>query len=982
MPTMKCSECGTIFHIYAEPCPICAVKKGLRNHYDPRLSHLSNDLWRIYSSASTGDAKSANFLGKCYFVGDGIEKDFEEAVFWFVKGAIGGNDSAIYHLGICFARGCGVEANPFFAYMCFTEARTRNNGSAKIALEKLKQEISGDYELSGLIEKWEEQNTEWQKKQEKGQREILQHGQIGKEVCNPEKYIPRAPLNLKIKRVENGEFIPGETKLFFLDGTGWYQEATFHHFDCKNGQTVIYVSVGETLKFFGYPGCMGVTLHKRVPDKYKLKDVMQETVDDAVQEVQRFPSAEFVSGDIDEENEKEKKKLNAICSEIDKEKEHIYYEVKSAAESIYSFGQLRAAFIDARENGVDIYSSYSQVMRAEERAAEAKKVRAAADTRIHELDIIKKKPYFCRMDIGEDRSALHSVYVGLSDFKNVIVDWRNKTLGSLYQLSKFYANITNFCFALKRNIQIKEAVVNGDNGVYQGFTDEINVYKTNDENSFQITDTLFNQLLEENRLNVEMHNIVRSIQENQYRIITAPLGENLLVNGCAGSGKTMILYHRLSFLLYNNRHMEAKDIFVITPNRLFNVLVKELLAELHLDEIVNLSKIDFWEFIIKQYNNELFPSDEMNGNPLYCCYDDAAQNSYCSAVHAICEKTELTDRFVQWEIKQIYYELKELSSLKKVDFNTTQVGIKNENICGYSEKDLFTGGKYIKRAKREGKEAELEDLFQYYIKFKDKRSDSVIEIMVRVIARFRALQSFLKGNNERIYIDICRYAVYRVNTELKISYENTLDANAFIVYMLAEKFGTKFKDGCLFIDEFQNYSMTELRWLRKIFSSVHICLFGDVLQRLEKIGITDIAQLQEVMPVQVFTINENYRNAKEITEFINDRLGMSMLPIGLHGKVEYISAEDADFNQEKQIAVIVKDETVWMNLRQKNNILLQQSVQFSDYRRNLSGNIDVFSVSQVKGLEFPVVYVCDWGMTKNEKYVAYTRALNELYIFN
>ena len=38
------------------------------------------------------------------------------------------------------------------------------------------------------------------------------------------------------------------------------------------------------------------------------------------------------------------------------------------------------------------------------------------------------------------------------------------------------------------------------------------------------------------------------------------------------------------------------------------------------------------------------------------------------------------------------------------------------------------------------------------------------------------------------------------------------------------------------------------------------------------------------------------------------------------------------------------------------------------------------TITQVKGVEFDSVIVFDDSMTKNEKYIAYTRALNELYI--
>jgi DNA helicase IV len=42
--------------------------------------------------------------------------------------------------------------------------------------------------------------------------------------------------------------------------------------------------------------------------------------------------------------------------------------------------------------------------------------------------------------------------------------------------------------------------------------------------------------------------------------------------------------------------------------------------------------------------------------------------------------------------------------------------------------------------------------------------------------------------------------------------------------------------------------------------------------------------------------------------------------------------------------------------------------------------ITVLSVEAAKGLEFDVVYALPDGMSKNEQYIAFTRALSELII--
>ena len=45
-----------------------------------------------------------------------------------------------------------------------------------------------------------------------------------------------------------------------------------------------------------------------------------------------------------------------------------------------------------------------------------------------------------------------------------------------------------------------------------------------------------------------------------------------------------------------------------------------------------------------------------------------------------------------------------------------------------------------------------------------------------------------------------------------------------------------------------------------------------------------------------------------------------------------------------------------------------------------NGRVSLMYVDEVKGIEFDRAYVVINGMSKNEKYIAYTRALSELII--
>ena len=55
------------------------------------------------------EAHKNNCLGECYFLGKGINWDFDEAVYWFQKAAQQGNADAQYYLGECYYHGLGVK---------------------------------------------------------------------------------------------------------------------------------------------------------------------------------------------------------------------------------------------------------------------------------------------------------------------------------------------------------------------------------------------------------------------------------------------------------------------------------------------------------------------------------------------------------------------------------------------------------------------------------------------------------------------------------------------------------------------------------------------------------------------------------------------------------------------------------------------------------------------------------------------------------
>ena len=86
----------------------------------------------------------------------------------------------------------------------------------------------------------------------------------------------------------------------------------------------------------------------------------------------------------------------------------------------------------------------------------------------------------------------------------------------------------------------------------------------------------------------------------------------------------------------------------------------------------------------------------------------------------------------------------------------------------------------------------------------------------------------------------------------------------------------------------------------------------------------------------------------------------------------------------KDIFLLDIDETLFDFPREEREALWRTLKKRGFGRLSAQGasktRINVMTVFESKGLEFSAVAVLDRGMTENEKYIAYTRALRELAI--
>jgi DNA helicase IV len=191
------------------------------------------------------------------------------------------------------------------------------------------------------------------------------------------------------------------------------------------------------------------------------------------------------------------------------------------------------------------------------------------------------------------------------------------------------------------------------------------------------------------------------------------------------------------------------------------------------------------------------------------------------------------------------------------------------------------------------------------------------------------------------------------------------------------------------IDEAQDIAVSEYRLLRGILGgNATFNLYGDVNQLVYAYkGISEWEALGEVISDQLFFLNENYRNTVQITEYCNKEFEAEVLAIGLDGEavredsLEEIVRDMREYrgkNPQARTAIIYK----------KGMEALAEQVQNrmseDEYASDLvdSAKVSLITVEMAKGLEFEKVAVIPDGMSVNEKYISYTRALESLAVIS
>ena len=198
------------------------------------------------------------------------------------------------------------------------------------------------------------------------------------------------------------------------------------------------------------------------------------------------------------------------------------------------------------------------------------------------------EPYFARMDVVDDKEGYNSYYIGKRGDEGLeIVDWRAPLARRYYQKSRvtFTINEYNYKLVLRRALRTKSGKVVDMQNEYLSVKDYLSKEEIGGRDEEIIFDPFLREIIKSRKEKSGITDIIETIQEKQYEIITLPEDARFVVQGIAGSGKTMIMLHRLSYIMYNNEGVKPRDVLVITPSDSFNAFIDELSTVLELEKV-------------------------------------------------------------------------------------------------------------------------------------------------------------------------------------------------------------------------------------------------------------------------------------------------------------------------------------------------------------------------------------------------------------
>ncbi len=598
---------------------------------------------------------------------------------------------------------------------------------------------------------------------------------------------------------------------------------------------------------------------------------------------------------------------------------------------------------------------------------------------------MQDSPFFGRVDFRYDGDEeAETFYIGIGNLSEsagslpLVYDWRAPVSGLFYDYDKGPASYE------------------APSGIFEGEVTSKWQYKIRKgkmlyefESDVKIDDEILGAELGSNG-EVQLKNIVRTIQKEQNEIIRNTKDRIMVIQGAAGSGKTSVALHRIAYLLYHDReNLKSSNVLILSPNGVFADYISHILPELGEE---NIREMSFDLFAYRELKDIVGDCEDR--------YDQIEHTVLNPKIQDICREKQ-SPEFVS-KLDGFVLRLEdELMNFRDVEYRG----------CTLSEKEII-------------------DLF--YFKFLDvpllSRMHSVAEYFIDQVETLRDRDL---SDEEREEVMECFRSMYETR-DCYVLYSRFLEKEGYrpLPHCQIEKRRLRYEDvypvlylkytlyQCrnhhgikhVVVDEMQDYSWIQYLLIRKMFSC-RMTILGDKAQTMEDETQDVLKFLPKIFgkDIRKIVMNRSYRNTMEVAQYANHLTGIEDMELfERHGEPvderTFLSTEEAletvlekwlnrreEFETEALIFLTEREaEHAFLYIEKRlkeiapeaENQLCYMNRDSQSFKKGLT----VTTFYLAKGLEFDQVFGIfeedrESGLQCQAKYITATRALHELHMY-
>jgi DNA helicase II / ATP-dependent DNA helicase PcrA len=571
-----------------------------------------------------------------------------------------------------------------------------------------------------------------------------------------------------------------------------------------------------------------------------------------------------------------------------------------------------------------------------------------AQSELERLESVIGKPYFSRINFTSNGDTKEEIlYIGkasLFDRVNqipIIVDWRSPIANVYYdgRLGEVtydaYGETQSGYLSLKRQYEIEE-----------GLLKEIR----------DIDLTTHDELLQKSlggKADNRLTEIVATIQNEQNEVIRASLKHPIIVQGAAGSGKTTIALHRISYFLYSSGYrFPPEKLMILAPNKLFIDYISAVLPDLGVNKIKQTTYIEFMRKALGKKINLFSPTSKLMA--LIKGKENSKWIQWVSSYKGSLEFKGLIDAYLkdielklapsqdfmieksllmrgqkiqrlflkEFKYLPIYSRLDKIKNLLANDVRMKKSIMLSKINTKYDEaldKALYT--RRLDSEKRKEKVVYIMDTKAKRISTIEKESKvavknyldpfvkkDIFSLYKELMTSHELLQKYSGTLSEKESKSLSRYC-QRIFNKKALELEDL--APLFYMKAKLEGIDEKYKMKSVFIDEAQDYSYFQFAAMKEGFETELFTIVGDLAQGIHSYrGLTSWEPLvQEVFPnANYHSLQKSYRTTVEIMQVANDILSImnkdlpTVEPVIRHGdKPRFTKIDSTNLQQVREI---------------------------------------------------------------------------------